>query len=280
MIRTRPLGKALGAEILDFDLRQPIDAATAKELRDVWHEHQVIVFRDQDITAEDQRRLVAALGTLQPPKSKLERKDADILYVANVKVGEEKGVLPDGEMQFHADQCYYEAPARGAVLYAMEVPSKGGNTCFADVYGAYETLPAELKQRVEGLDVYFVYDYESNVYRRGAVGPNAPRYVHPAVILHPDTGRPLLFVNRLMADHLVGVPPEESDAMLETLFDHIENPERVYEHVWRKGDVVIWDNFATLHARTDFDPKERRILRRMAIAGARPQALRERRLAG
>jgi taurine dioxygenase len=280
MIRTRPLGKALGAEILDFDLRQPIDPATAKELRDVWHEHQVIVFRDQDITAEDQRRLVAALGTLQPPKSKLERKDADILYVANVKVGEEKGVLPDGEMQFHADQCYYEAPARGAVLYAMEVPSKGGNTCFADVYGAYETLPADLKQRVEGLDVYFVYDYESNVYRRGAVGPDAPRYVHPAVILHPDTGRPLLFVNRLMADHLVGVPREESDAMLETLFDHIERPERVYEHVWRKGDVVIWDNFATLHARTDFDPKERRILRRMAIAGARPQALRERRLAG
>lgn len=279
MIRTRALGKALGAEILDVDLSKPLDEATARELRDVWHRHQVIVFRDQDITADDQRRLVSYLGTLQPPRSKLERKDADILYVANVLVGDEKGVLPDGEMQFHADQCYYESPARGAVLYALEVPSKGGDTCFADMYGAYEDLAPDLKERLEGLDVFFVYDYESNVYRRGPVGPNAPRFTHPAVIKHPDTGRPLLFVNRLMSDHIVGLPKDESDALLLKLFDHVERPDRVYAHHWRKGDVVVWDNFATLHARTDFDPAERRILRRMAIGGVRPEPYREQRMA-
>jgi taurine dioxygenase len=96
--------------------------------------------------------------------------------------------------------------------------------------------------------------------------------VHPVVIRHPATGRPALFVNRLMTDSIAGMPRAESDALLEQLFQYVEEPDNIYEHAWRVGDALIWDNLATLHARTDFDPKERRALRRTAIRGVRPQA--------
>ncbi|MSQ73434.1 MAG: TauD/TfdA family dioxygenase [Betaproteobacteria bacterium] len=252
----------------------PLAKDVAEALRNAWLQHQVLVVRGQDITAEDQRRFTRCFGELQAPRSKIPRVNPDILYVANVSVDGDRGELPEGDMHFHADQCYYETLTAGAVLYAMEVPSIGGNTLFANMYQAYETLAPALRSRIDGLDVLFQYDYRVSAYKRGPVPTDAPRYVHPASIVHPYTGRSVLFVNRLMADSFPGIPRDESDALLEQLFEHIEQPEFIYEHEWRKGDVVIWDNFSTLHARTDFDPSERRILRRMAIRGAKPEGVR------
>jgi taurine dioxygenase len=121
------------------------------------------------------------------------------------------------------------------------------------------------------MQVLFVYDYEKNANRKGPTNwADAPRYIHPAVIVHPETGRRSLLVNRLMADSVVGLAREESDALIEQLCQAAERREHVYEHVWRVGDLLIWDNRCTLHARTDFDAAERRVLRRMAIKGARP----------
>lgn len=274
-IQVRPLGPALGAEIVDVDLRQKIDPSTATEIKAAWLRHQVIVFRGQEIGIDDQRRLVACFGELQPPRSLLPRVNPDILYVANVTVDGDRGELPEGDMQFHADQCYYETPTAGAILYAIDVPHAGGNTLFANMYKAHDTLAPALRARLSELDVLFAYDYVGNTYRRGAVHAQAPRCAHPAVIAHPETRRPVLFVNRLMAERLVGLPESDGDALLAELFDHIERPEMIYEHVWRKGDVLVWDNFSTLHARTDFDPAERRVLRRMAIRGTRPMRYRQ-----
>jgi taurine dioxygenase len=271
-IEVTPMSNSIGAEIKGINLAQLIEPEEAAAIKRAWLDHQVIVFRDQHIEAEDQRRLVSCFGDLQAPRSKVQRANADILYVANVSVDGDRGELPEGDMEFHSDQCYYETPTAGAVLYGIEVPSKGGNTMFADTYGAYEALPPLLKERLKGLSVQFVYDYEKNAYHRGKVPESAPRYIHPAVIRHPSTGRPALFVNRLMAESVVGLPKSESDALLEELFAHVEQRQFIYEHVWRKKDVVVWDNFSTLHARTDFDPSETRILRRMAIRGTRPVA--------
>lgn len=270
----RPLSPALGGEVVGLDLSAPLAADAAAELKNAWHRHQVLVFRGQSISADDQRRLVACFGELQAPRSRIPRVNPDILYVANVTVDGDRGELPEGDMQFHADQCYYDTPTGGAILYAIEVPRQGGNTLFANMYRAYETLPQALRARLEERDVLFAYDYAKNAYHRDKVDETAPRHVHPAVIRHPATGRPVLFVNRLMAERIVGLPPAESEALLAELFDHIERPEHVYEHRWRKGDVVVWDNFSTLHARTDFDPAERRVLRRMAIRGTTPDRFR------
>jgi len=269
-----PLTAVLGAEVRGIDLRETLSDDTARALRAAWDQYQVLLFRDQTISVDDQRRFVNVFGEIQPPLTRLdERLNPDVMYVANVKVEGEKGDLPDGEMHFHADQCYVEHPARGAILYAIEIPSKGGNTLFASTYRAYETLPDELRTAIAGRDAIFTFDAYNNPYKRAALDlSKVPHFVHPMVIAHPATGRPALFVNRLMTDSIVGMPRDESEPLLERLFAHVEQRENVYEHVWRPGDVLIWDNLSTLHARTDFDPKERRALRRTAIRGVPLQA--------
>ena len=213
-IDVRPLSSALGAEVHGIDLREPLDEATARAVNDAWVQHQVLLFRGQKIEVADQRRFVGIFGEIQPPRSRAnERLHPDIMYVANVTVDGEKGDLPDGEMQFHADQCYYELPTKGAVLYALEIPSKGGDTLFASTYRAYETLPRELKERIAAREAVFTYDAYGNPYKRKALDlSKVPHFVHPIVIAHPATGRPALFVNRLMTDSIVGMSRGERAA--------------------------------------------------------------------
>jgi taurine dioxygenase len=270
----RPLSAALGAEVRGIDLRDTLDEETARDIKEAWEKYQVLLFRGQTIDVNDQRRFVGLFGEIQPPRSRVnERLQPDIMYVANVTVDGEKGDLPDGEMHFHADQCYFELPTKGAVLYALEIPRTGGNTLFASTYHAYDSLPRELKERIAGREAVFTYDAYGNPYKRKALDlAKVPHFTHPMVIAHPVSGRPALFVNRLMTDSIVGMPRADSEPLLAQLFEHLERREHIYEHVWRVGDVLIWDNLSTVHARTDFDPKERRALRRTAIRGVRPQA--------
>jgi taurine dioxygenase len=212
-------------------------------------------------------------GEIQPPRSRPGQRDPNnpVLYIGNATIDGQRGELPEGDMQFHADQCYYENPAKGAVLYALEIPSRGGNTLFASTLAAFERLGHDLREQALRLQVLFLYDYEKNANRKAPTNwSGAPRYIHPAVVLHPEIRRPTLLVNRLMADSIVGMSREQSDVLLELLCQATECPEHIYEHEWRVGDLLIWDNRATLHARTDFDPSERRVLRRLAIRGERP----------
>jgi len=273
MIEVIPLSEHVGAEIRGVDFTRDVDPAVRDEIYAAWLKHLVLVVRGQQLSAEDQRRFTLMFGEIQPPRSRPGQRDPNnpVMWIANATIDGQRGELPEGDMQFHADQCYYENPAKGAVLYGIEVPSKGGNTLFSSTYAAYESLCPALRARVEGMQVLFLYDYEKNANRKAPSDwAGAPRYIHPAVILHPETRRRCLLVNRLMADSVVRLPREESDRIIEELCQAGEKPEHIYEHVWRPGDLLIWDNRCTLHARTDFDPAERRVLRRMAIRGERP----------
>jgi len=275
MIDVVPLSSHVGAEVRGVNLASELDASVASELYAAWLKHHVLVFRGQNLTAADQLRFTLLFGEIQPPRSRAGERDPNnpVLYIGNVTVDGQRGELPEGDMQFHADQCYYENPAKGAVLYALEVPSRGGNTLFASTAAAYESLPADLREEADRMQVLFLYDYEKNANRKApSQWSGAPRYIHPAVVIHPETRRRSLLVNRLMADSIVGMPREQSDAIIERLCQAAERPEHIYEHAWRVGDLLLWDNRATLHARTDFDPAERRVLRRMAIRGERPIA--------
>ena len=183
-------------------------------------------------------------------------------------------------MQFHSDHCYSDRPTKGTSLYALEIPSRGGNTLFASTARAYETLAPARRRELEELDIRFLFDYVNFDYgkkerRVEPIWADAPRYVHPLIIAHPATGQPLLFCNRSMANAIVGYDFARSEALIEELCTHLERPEHIYEHVWRPNDLLLWDNLATAHARTDFDPAERRALRRMAMAGTKPVAYRE-----
>jgi taurine dioxygenase len=265
----RRLAPSLGAEIVGLDLRQEIDAPTTAALRDAWHAHLVLVVRGQALEEADQVRFGECFGTLG---TVLGNHDAvgrhpSVMFISNIrKDGKPIGRLPDGEMMFHSDQCYVAAPPIGTMLYGMEVPSVGGNTLFADMYAAYEALPADIKAALATARVRQIYDLNASATRRSASLPaDAPRYTHPAIRVHPATGRPALYVNRLMTQAIEGWEADRSDALLEYLFEHQEQPQFQYEHVWRAGDVILWDNRCTLHARTDFEPTERRLLRRITV---------------
>src|SRR5207249_6612324 len=264
---------ALGAEVTGVDLRRRLDEAGFAQILEAWHAHLVILLRDQNLSEDDQVRFAQKFGPLATIHTKqFVRNHPAVMLISNIREdGKPIGALPDGEMHFHTDQCHQERPAMASMLYALEVPSTGGNTLFANGYAAYETLPDGMKRRIEGRKALNAYDYETAATKRGTrLAPSVPSYAHPVVRTHPATGRKALYVNRLMTVRIEGLPAQESDELLATLFDHQERREFIYEHVWRAGDLLIWDNRCTLHARTDFSPNERRLMRRVTILGEKP----------
>jgi taurine dioxygenase len=277
----KPLSPALGAEIAGIDLREDLSTAAFAEILDIWHKHLVILFRNQSLSEDDQIRFAQRFGELQkrtrPPEAINEAGHTKYpqltMLVSNIREnGKLIGSLPDGEMHFHSDQCYLEKPANGTFLYAIEVPSEGGDTLFLNMYKAYETLPSELKARLDGrkaLNAY-LYDSTTRTVNGSKVDFSAhPHFIQPIVRTHPDTKRKALYVNRLMTFTVDGMDDEEGGALLSKLFDHIEQEQFIYAHRWRVGDLVLWDNRCTLHARTDFSDRERRLLRRYTVLGDR-----------
>lgn len=265
-----PLSDAIGAEVKGVDLSNPLSADDVAVLQQGWNDHLVLVFRDQDVSNDDQVRFCSYFGDLELVRTgKYASEDMKhTMMITNVRDTGLKTALEDGDMWFHSDQCYYEVPAKGSVLYAMEIPPVGGNTLFANCYLALETLPQDLQDRLAPLKAHHIYDYNGSPMKRSEdVSPDAPQYSHPVVVTHPETGRKALYVNRLMTEYIEEMPREESAVLLEQLFAHGEDTRFVYEHEWRVGDLVIWDNRCSMHARTDFDPAERRMLRRITIKG-------------
>ena len=273
-LNTRALSPALGLEVLDVDLRQPLPDTRIAQLREAWYAGQILLLRDQTLSEDDQVRFAEYFG---PPAKTINvhntGRHPSIMLISNIRQdGKPIGALPDGEMQFHTDQCYVERPAAASMLYAIEVPRSGGNTLFANAYLAYETLPDAIKQRIAGRKAINAYDYDNAATFRGTrLRDGVPHYAHPVVRTHPATGRKALYVNRLMTIAIEGLPEDESDELLNVLFDHQEQQRFVYEHAWRVGDILMWDNRCTLHARTDFSPDERRLMRRIAILGEKPE---------
>lgn len=269
-ITVKPLSDALGAEIQGVDLSQPVDAATMEAIKDAWLEHLFVVFRGQDISNDDQVRFCKYFGDLEEVRTgNFANEDMKhTMMITNVTDTGLQTALENGDMWFHSDQCYYEYPCKASTLYAIEIPSVGGNTLFANCYTAWETLPAELREKLDGLKGHHIYDYAGNPMKRGRnINPDSPQYLHPVARTHPETGRKALYVNRLMTDYIEGLPEDESAEILEKLFAHGEQDRFVYEHVWQVGDFVMWDNRCSMHARTDFDPAERRMMRRITVKG-------------
>ena len=270
----RPLSEALGAEVRGVDLAKKQGAETVAALRQAWLDHLILLFRDQHLTEE---QLVEATAMFGPP-GELARPEEyrtpgqkklhqTVMLISNIREnGKPIGALPDGEMMFHHDMLHAEVPHDGTLLYAREIPSHGGNTLFANLYAAYEALPAELRAPLEGKRAFHHYNYGSQAKGDDKGVPAFAESHHPVFRTHPGTGRKAIYVNRLMTEYVEGLPREDSDRLLARVFDHAESPRFVYEHVWRVGDAMLWDNRCTMHARTDFPP-ERRLFWRTTVAG-------------
>ena len=275
-MKIAPLSPALGAEITGLDLRQPVDDATAKAVRKAFDDFIFVVFRGQELSEDDQVRAASIFGKVHVRRRENYKRDpggvfdTPFMLVTNiVENGKPLGVFGDGEMWFHHDTSYYPEPHRATLLYSMKLPSWGGNTCFSNMYKAYENIPQPLRDKLEGRKVLQVHDYK----RRerldiDTIDLNSVRHQwQPIFITHPATGRKSLYISRLMSAKIEGLSKEESEDALEQLFEISEDPAIVYEHEWKLGDLVIWDNWCSIHARKDFPRDEPRLMRRLTIEG-------------
>ena len=276
-----PTGAALGATVNGVNLRGLSEATFARILQ-AWHQHSVLLFRGQTLTDQDLIAFSRRLGDLDwAPVQETGRRFVEglpeIYIVSNVRVnGEPIGSLGDGEAVWHTDMSYLDLPPKASMLYALEIPPTGGNTSFCTMYGIYEALPQQLKDRIAGLKIKHDGTYNSGGYLRQGVTPTddprqSPGAVHPLVCTHPANGRRMLYLGRRRNAYLVGLELAESEALLNELWSIVDRREFSWEHVWRVGDLVLWDNRCTMHRRDAFDPNSRRIMHRTQVKGdARP----------
>ena len=276
-----PLTKHIGAEIRGLDLRGGLDPETASAIHQAWLDHLVLVFRGQHFDGKHfgQEELIRATGYFgeigplsRPPKffpKGFAKLLPNIMMISNIREnGETIGALPDGEMNFHHDMIHHEMPHNGTLLYSVEIPSHGGDTLFASGYAAYDTLDPAIRARLEGRKALNHYNYGTTV--RGDTSKAVEAFseaVHPVFRTHDETGCKAIYVDRLMSMAIVGMAAEESDRLLNAVFDHAEKPEFVYRHVWRVGDLLVWDNRCSSHARDDFPSDQRRLMLRTTVRG-------------
>lgn len=280
-LQVRPSGAGIGADVLGVDLAAGVDAAQAEAIRAAWSEHLVLRLRGNAGLGLDQlaafSRLFGELD-LAPVASVSMGRDhqrprPDITVISNiVENGRALGGLGAYEAAWHADMTYNLRPPKGSALFAVEVPPSGGNTQFANLYAAYDTLPDDLKALADRLEC--IHDASRNSageLRVGFADNDDPRRTvgarHPLVRTHPVTGRRSLFLGRRRNAYVVGLPLAQSEALLDRLWQHATTQAPVWTQVWQVGDVVLWDNRCTLHRRDAFDPATRRLMYRTQIAG-------------
>ena len=279
-LTVQPMAAALGAEIYNFDLRAIEDRAFAA-IHQAWLDHQVLLFRDQELSDDHLVAVSRWFGDLdeapvQETGQRFVEGHPEIYVVSNVvQDGVPIGSLGAGEAVWHTDMSYLPAPPKASVLYALEVPQAGGDTSFCSMYAAWEQLPAALQQRAAGLRVKHDGTYNSGGYVRQGVTPTddprtSPGTFHPLVYAHPETGRQALYLGRRRNACIEGLELDESNALLDEIWAHATRDELTWQHQWRVGDLVLWDNRCTMHRRDAFDPSCRRVMHRTQIkAGGR-----------
>jgi taurine dioxygenase len=272
-----PLAAGFGAEVRGVDLKS-IDDARFAAIEAMWHRHQVLLVRDQALSDADLIAFSRRFGELDwAPVQESGRRFVEglpeLYIVSNVKVdGQPIGSLGAGEAVWHTDMSYLDMPPVASALYAIEVPPAGGNTWFCSMHAIYAALPAELKQRIAGLTIKHDGTYNSGGFVRQGVTPtddprSSPGAVHPLVCTHPDTGRRMLYLGRRRNAYIPGLELAASEALLDELWSYVAQPQFAFAHVWRVGDLVMWDNRCTMHRRDAFDDATRRIMHRTQIKG-------------
>jgi taurine dioxygenase len=262
-------------ELLGLRLWEPLDGFTADNLRELWARHPVLIVRRQALS----ERELADFSALFGPLERVVRNEwaspviPEVGLISNLKDGQAQpiGGLGDGELQWHSDQSYMMSPATGAALYAVELPPEGGTTSWVDLTAAYAGLPDRLKRLVEGRHGVFSYVKRLAGYQgvdrviSSEAKRKTPPVLHPLVHTHPVTGRKALYLDSTATIGIEGMDDASGSALLDEIYSFATRPEFVYRHEWQVGDVVMWDNGATMHRREPFDPTARRLMKRTTI---------------
>jgi taurine dioxygenase len=263
-LKIHPLSNALGAEIIGLDASRPLDSDTFAAVHQAHLDHLVLVFRDQTLTPQQQIDFSKCFGPLDVhPSQGNAHLDGypDILVVSTKQENDKDVGIRNAGPKWHSDPAYRDRPALGSMLYALELPHSGGNTGFANMYKAYDALPAGLKKTIEGKRAMF-HSTRSKI-----------DALHPIIRTHPETGQKSIFVNPQLTTGIEGMNSTEADALLAEIYAHNAQSEFLYWHEWHPGDLVFWDNRCVQHiadhARLD-DPSYIRHMHRTTIAGDAP----------
>jgi taurine dioxygenase len=279
--RIRPFDAPLGAEVVGLDLAQPLGDSDFAALHRAHLDHHVLVFRDQRITPSQQVAFSRRFGALQIHVLRQFQlpSDPEVLIISNIKEDGQPIGLGDAGHYWHSDLSYKAVPSLGSMLHAQELPAQGGDTLFANQHTAWESLPVHLQRAVEGASAEHSYLAKyAELQQRNPWRPNLTQAqidevvpaVHPIVRTHPETGRRALFVSEHFTTRVIGLPEDESRALLDELFDHSTRPEHIYRHQWQERDMVFWDNRSVMHLAAGCPEDQRRKLYRTTIEGDAP----------
>ena len=276
-LKIERVGHACGARVTGVDLSKPVPADILDAIRKAWLEHLVLAFPGQQL---DPRSLVAFtshFGELDDYATQTFNRHPEIkeVFVLSNKKQANGKPFPtyNSGQNWHTDLSYTVRPAKGTAVYCMEKPSVGGDTMFANMYLAYESLSPKMREFLDGLEAVHDASLIAGLDKRGPEIANEfrrlnPPVVHPAVRVHPVTGRKALYVNPGFTKGIVGMPRDESQPLLEMLFRHSTRPEFIYRHKWQVNDMIFWDNRCVMHyALADYDFSVRRHMHRTTIAG-------------
>jgi taurine dioxygenase len=266
-----PLSSVLGAEIREIDAAA-IDDAGFDRVRAAWLEHLVLLFRNQRLEDRALVDFTSRFGELEEAPlfggRRYVEEHPEVMIISNVAVdGRDIGSLGNAEAFWHTDLNFVEEPPAASCLFAHEVPPTGGNTGFANMYAAFESLPEELAARITGRRIRHDARFNSAGYLREV---RVPDTLHPIVRMHPETLRKALYLGRRAHAQIEGMPVDESDALLDALWAHATGDAFTWHHQWRAGDLLIWDNRCTLHRRDSFNASQRRVMHRTQTRGSRP----------
>jgi alpha-ketoglutarate-dependent taurine dioxygenase len=280
-MRVRRVDAVLGAEIHGVDVRA-INDDTFAAIERAWLDHQVLLFREQALGDADLVSFSRRFGELDlAPVQETGRRFVDgipeVYVVSNVvEQGVPIGSLGSGEAVWHTDMSYLPDPPKASALYALEIPAQGGDTCFCSMSAAWDALPGQLQRRVEALRVKHDGTYNSGGYVRQGVTPTgdprtSPGTLHPLVSVHPDTGRRCLYLGRRRNAYIDGLSLDESNSLLDEIWEHATRDALTWRHRWAVGDLVLWDNRCTMHRRDAFDAAARRVMHRTQIKAGPPR---------
>lgn len=270
----RPLKGDFGVEALGVDISRPLDPGVAREMREAFGRHRLLIVRGQKLPPEAHVAFTQAFGELEEHVlNEYHKLQHPLIFeLSNIGPdGKPNAVHPDrGTLFWHTDATWRRIPALATALFAEQAPREGGHTMFADMIGAYEALGRAEKERYRTMRV--VHDLNISRLKAGyqmtqAQIDQVPPIEHPLVAIHPPTGRCTLLLGS-HGQEFVGLPPLESRGLFERIMNHCTEPRFVYEHVWKPGDLVMWDNRATMHRATEYDVAvEPRVVRRTVIKG-------------
>ncbi|WP_158934968.1 TauD/TfdA family dioxygenase [Burkholderia sp. S171] len=274
-------GSPLGAEVTGLDLSRPLADEDFKRIHRAHLDHHVVVFRDQRITPDQQISFSRRFGPLQIHVLRQFQLTGhpEILIVSNVLEDGKPIGLGDAGHFWHSDLSYKETPSLGSLLHAQELPAEGGDTLFANMHLAWDTLPQALRDAVKGRSAEHTYLAKyAELQKRSPWRPNLSAeqiaevkpVVHPIIRTHPETGRKALFVSEHFTTRVIGLPEDESRDLLQALFEHSVRDAHIYRHVWREHDLVFWDNRSLMHLAAGTPDHLRRKMYRTTIEGDTP----------